>query len=77
MLSRRSLSTRGGEGVSVVEYEAGLDGYGGGPFEATLLPHFSRHVACMIWVDANVSIFNVNFTYFNVYLTYSNDYFTY
>ena len=46
-------------GVPVVEYEVGPDGYGGGPSEASLLPHFGRHVAFWIWVDANVSIFNV------------------
>ena len=63
--------------MPVVEYEAGPDGYGGGPSEASLLPHFGRHVACRICVDVNVSIFNVYFTYFNVYFTYSNDYFTY
>ena len=44
---------------------------------ATLLPHFGKHTTIRIWVDVNVSIFNVYFTYFNVYLTYMNDYFTY
>ena len=28
-----------------------------GPSELTLLPHFGGHVACKIWVDADVSIF--------------------
>jgi len=28
-----------------------------GPYELTLLPHFGGHVACRIWVDADVSIF--------------------
>ena len=60
--------------MPVVEYEARPKGYGRGPFVATLLPHFGRHVASRLWVDANVRIFNV---YFNVYLTYFNDYFTY
>jgi len=40
-----------------VVYEAGPDGYPGGPYELTLLPHFGRHVACRIWVDVDVSIF--------------------
>jgi len=48
-----------------------------GPSVPTLLPHFGRHVACRIWVDANVSIFTVYFTSITVYLTYSNYYFTY
>jgi len=64
-----------------MEYEAGPDGYGGRPYVATLLPHFGKRVACRIWVDGNVSKFNVYFnvylTYFNVYLTYYIDYFTY
>ena len=54
-----------------MEYEAGPDGYGGGPSVPTLLPHFGKHVACRVWVDANVS----NFTSFIVYLTYSIYYF--
>jgi len=41
----------------MVVYEAGLDGYAGGPSDLTLLPHFGGHVACRIWVDADVSIF--------------------
>ena len=65
------------QGLPIVEYKAGLDNYGEEPSVPTLLLHFGRHVACMIWVDANVSVFNVYFTYFNVYLTCMNDYFTY
>ncbi|KEH22187.1 hypothetical protein MTR_7g034070 [Medicago truncatula] len=42
------------QGVPVVEYEAGPNGYGGGRFVSTLLPHFSRHVASKIWVDVNL-----------------------
>ena len=38
-------------------YEAGPDGYVGGPSELTLLPYFGGHAACKIWVDADVSIF--------------------
>ena len=45
------------QGVSRVEYEAGPDGYGGGPSDLTLLPRFDGHVACRVWVDADVSIF--------------------
>ena len=45
------------QGVPRVVYEAGPDGYAGGPSELTHLPHFGGHVACMIWVDADVSIF--------------------
>jgi len=45
------------QGVSRVVYEAGPDGYAGGPSDLTLLPHFGGHVACRIWVDADVSIF--------------------
>jgi len=44
-------------GVSRVEYEAGPDGYGGGPYDLTLLPRFGGHVACRVWVDDDVSIF--------------------
>jgi len=58
-----------------VEYETGPDDYGGGPSVPTLLPRFSGPVACRIWVNANVSIFNVYFTSFTIYLTYSNYYF--
>jgi hypothetical protein len=44
-------------GVSRVEYEVGPNDYGGGPSDLTLLPRFGGHVACRIWVDADVSIF--------------------
>ena len=37
-------------------YEAGPDDYAGGPSDLTLLPRFGGHVACRIWVDADVSI---------------------
>lgn len=52
-----------------IQFEAGLDGFGGGPYVPDLLPRFGSHVACRLWVDENVSILNV---YFNVYLTYLN-----
>jgi len=45
------------QGVPRAVYEAKPDGYAGGPSELTLLPHFDGHVACRIWVDADVSIF--------------------
>ena len=45
------------QGVPRVVYEAGPDGYAGGPSVLTLLPHFGGHVTCRIWVDADVSIF--------------------
>ena len=44
------------QGVPRVVYEAGPDGYAGGPSDLTLLPNFGGHVACRIWVDADVSI---------------------
>jgi len=44
------------QGVSRVVYEDGPDGYAGGPSDLSLLPHFGGHVACRIWVDADVSI---------------------
>jgi hypothetical protein len=44
------------QGVPRVVYEAGPDGYAGGPSELSLLPNFGGHVACRIWVDADVSI---------------------
>jgi len=43
-------------GVPRVVYEASLDGYAGGPSDLRLLSHFGGHVACRIWVDADVSI---------------------
>jgi len=45
------------QGVPRVVYGAGPDNYAGGPSDLALLPHFGGHVACRIWVDANVSIF--------------------
>ena len=45
------------QGVLRVVYEAVPDGYAGGPSDLTLLPRFGGHVACRIWVDADVSIF--------------------
>jgi len=45
------------QGVPRVVYEAGPDGYAGGPSDLTLLPRFGGHVACRIWVGADVSIF--------------------
>ena len=54
------------QGMPVVEYEAGPNDYGGGPSVTTLLPHFGKHVACRIWVDANVSIFYFFFCLFNL-----------
>jgi len=45
------------QGVPRVESEAGPDDYGGGPSDLTLLPRFSGHVACRVWIDADVSIF--------------------
>jgi len=44
------------QGVPRVAYEAGPDGYAGGPSDLKLLPDFGGHVACRIWVDADVSI---------------------
>jgi len=44
------------QGVPRVVYEAGQDGYVGGPSDLSLLPHFGGHVACMLWVDVDVSI---------------------
>lgn len=44
------------QGVPRVVYEAGPDGYAGGPSDLRLLPDFGGHVACRIWVDADVSI---------------------
>ena len=44
------------QGVPRVVYEAGPNGYAGGPSDLRLLPDFGGHVACRIWVDADVSI---------------------
>jgi len=49
----------------MVVYEAGPDDYAGGPSDLTLLPHFGGHVACRIWVDADVN-FNYYFTFLNL-----------
>jgi len=37
--------------------QVGSDGYAGRPSDLTLLPRFGGHVACRIWVDADVIIF--------------------
>jgi len=39
-----------------MEFEAGPQGFPGGPYELSLLPNFGKHVACRLWVDAEVSI---------------------
>jgi len=74
MSSRSSLNSRGGRGGAGCGVRGQTEWLWRGPSEATLLPQFGRHVTCRIWVDANVSIFNIYFTYFNIYF---NVYFTY
>jgi len=46
----RSLSSR-------MILRSRTNGYAGGPSDLTLLHRFGGHVACRIWVDADVSIF--------------------
>jgi len=39
-----------------MEFEAGPQGFPGGPSDLSLLPKFGKHVTCMLWVDVDVSI---------------------
>jgi len=39
-----------------MEFEAGPNGFLEGPYELSLLPNFSKHVACKLWGDKVVSI---------------------
>jgi len=72
-----------------MEFEARPKGFSEGPYELLLLPNFSKHAACRLWVDVEVSVIalfylmicTLLFSLFNVYVTilkftYFNDYFT-
>jgi len=46
-----------------MEFEGGPQGFPGGPYELLLLQNFSKHVACRLWVDPEISI--IALFYFN------------
>jgi len=46
-----------------MEFEAGLQGFPGEPYELSLLPNFGKHVACRLWLDPHVNI--IRLFYFN------------
>jgi len=60
-----------------MEFEAGPNGFPGGPYELSLLLNFGKHMACKLWGDQVVSIialFNLKICYLlfsllNVYVT--------
>jgi len=45
-------------------------GISGGPYEATLLPDFGKHVACKLWSNKQVSIITNYFPYLMFMLQY-------
>jgi len=56
MSSRELSHARYFQEEQMMEFEAELQGFPGGPYDLSLLSKFGKHVTCRLWIDHEVSI---------------------